>query len=160
MALVVEALVGFGLLSASISWVLSIYPALMRHRVLAARIGVLVSGDGDQARLVEGDPPWVVALVLHDLSEQLCTVRVDLVQYPSSYFFHGPSSDLSLPPAVMRLQSAVARDDVVSEARRAAAVLRRSLESLGETLLEGPFGLDGDDAHAALQAYAADHQRR
>ncbi|MBW3608124.1 MAG: potassium channel family protein [Actinobacteria bacterium] len=158
-ALVIEALVGFALLSAAISWVLSIYPALMRRRALASRINALVTGDGDQARLVEGDPPCVLALVLHNLSEQLHTVGVDLVQYPSSYFFHGPAADLSLPPALWRLQHALVRDDVPPEAQPAATALRESLNAVGDTLRRGPFRLHANDAQAALQAYAADHER-
>jgi len=50
-AQVLEALVGFALLSAGLSWVLSIYPALLRHRSLAARVGLLLEGEGAQARL-------------------------------------------------------------------------------------------------------------
>lgn len=161
MALVVEALVGFALLSASISWVLAIYPALMRRRALAARIGALVHGRGAQARLVDGDPPSVLALVLHDVSAQLETIRVDLVQFPSSYFFHGTAPDLSLAPALGRLQSAVGRDELPPEARTAAACVRASLQTLGDALRDGPFGLGGAaDARAALDAYAADHRCR
>lgn len=154
-ALVVEALVGFGLLTASISWVLSLYPALTRGRTLAARINALVSGDGDQARLVEGYPDGVLALVLHDVSDRLDTTRVDFLQYPSSYFFVAPSPDLSLPQAVCRLQRAVARDDVPPQARTAATAVRGSLDAVAHTLRHGPFGLDGDDAQAVLRAYAA-----
>lgn len=155
-ALVVEALVGFGLLTASISWVLSIYPALTRGRTLAARINALVSGDGDEARLVRGYPDEVLALVLHDVSDRLDTTRVDFVQHPFSYFFAAPSPDLSLPPAIRRLQRAIARHDLPPQARTAASAVSGSLHALGDTLGRGSFGLRGEDAQAVLRAYAAD----
>src|SRR3982751_6479784 len=46
-----EALLGFGLLTASISWLLSIYPVLSRRRSLAYEINLLT----DSKRLIELD---------------------------------------------------------------------------------------------------------
>ena len=159
LATAAEALVGFALLTASISWVLSIYPALMRRRALAARIGSLVEGDGPDARLRGAESPTALAIVLHGVADQLGTVRVDLVQYPASYFFHGPMEALSLPAVLPRLQRAIARDDL-REAASAVAVVRSSIAELGRTLEQGPFGIRADDPDAAIAAYANDHRRR
>lgn len=53
LVLVTEGLIGFALLSASISWILAIYPALQRSRALAGRISTLMHGD-DEPRLTVG----------------------------------------------------------------------------------------------------------
>ena len=158
LALVTEALVGFALLSAAISWVLSIYPALMRRRSLASRVSNLVTGAEHDPRLAEGDPGGTLALVLHAIAEQVGTARVDLVQYPATYFFDGPSEDLALSVALPRLKRALERDDVPAEARRAAEVLRSAIDAFGETLRQGPFGLRADSPGEALSAYATDHR--
>jgi len=158
LALVLEAIIGFALLTASISWVLSIYPTLMRRRTLAAQIGTLLEGEREDVRLVCG-PPSALALVLHRLSEQLGTTRIDLIQYPASYFFHDPAATLSLPAALCRLQRALTRDDMPETLRPAAKAVRTSIDELTQTLREAPFRLAGDDSQAVLHAYAAHHNR-
>lgn len=159
-ALVVEALVGFALLTASISWVLSINPALMRRRALAARINALVSADNNQTRLLGGEPPCVQALVLHNLSEQIQTARVDLVQYPSSYYFADPAPDLSLRQALPRLRNAVQRDDIPPEARTAATAVCTSIDALSQTLRRRPFSVDADDAPPGAERVRRDQRPR
>ena len=84
-------------------------------------------------------------------------MRVDLVQYTDSYFFHGPSEALALPAALPRLQHATARDDL-REAASAVAVVRSSITELGRTLEQGPFGIRDDGPDAAVAAYAHDHR--
>lgn len=158
LALSAEAVIGFALLTASISWVLSIYPALMRRRALAARITTLLSEIGEATRLRAGDPPTVLAVVLHGIAERLATAQVDLIQYPSSYFFHGPSQRLSLPEALPRLRQALTRDDLPPKARAAAQVVLATLEDLSRTLRDGPFPLTAGSPEATLAAYAADHR--
>lgn len=155
MALVLEALIGFGLLTASIAWVLSIYPALTRSRALAASItAILDTSDGQ--RLLGGDSPASVAIVLHDLAAQIATVRVDLIEYPSSYFFQPPARDLSLPVALPRLHAALASKRIPVEAHGAAEVLRASIDRFAQELSDGSFGWRADGTQQALRAYADD----
>ena len=159
LALALEALIGFGLLTASISWVLLIYPALMRRRALAARISTLLTDEPDGVRLVPGDPPSALAVVLHGLSEQLRTNHVDLIQYPASYFFLDPGPALSLPPALCRLESAITRNDMPDPLRPAAKAVEASIEGLASTLRQPPFRLAAENVRDMLGAYAADHNR-
>lgn len=155
--LVAEALIGFALLSASITWALSVYPALARRRTLGARIRLLLEGDGADARLAPGHDPRALAGVLHQVAEQIATARVDLMQYPATYFFDAPADDVSLPSALARLRTAL-HGDLPGELDAAAETVRTSIVALGETLRQGPFGLEASDAEEALSAYAADHR--
>lgn len=157
LALVIEALIGFGLLTASLSWILSVYPALMRRRSLAVRIHGLVEGQGDDARLARDESMGTRGSLLHQIAAGLASVRVDLVQFPATYFFRGPGDEFSLAAALRRLQPALARDDLPTELRPAAQVLRHAINGLGETLRQGPFGLEGGDADAALRGYLEAH---
>ena len=95
--------------------------------------------------------------MLHEIAAGLASVRVDLVQFPATYFFRAPAVELSLAATLRRLQPAIARDDLPNELRPAADVLRDAVSGLGETLRQGPFGLDGGDADAALRGYLEAH---
>ncbi|MFJ8781962.1 hypothetical protein [Streptomyces sp. NPDC102476] len=63
-----EALVGFALLTATVSWVLEIYPTLTRRRVLAIRLAVLRNADPATLQIdcTEG------AMLLDSLSTKSC----------------------------------------------------------------------------------------
>lgn len=156
LALVIEGVIGFALLTASISWVLAIYPGLQRSRALAGRTLTLLEG-GDDPRLIAGDDSSVLAVVLYDMSNQIGTTRIDLIQYPATFFFHAPAEELSLARALERLDGALGRDDIPEDATTAAAAARSSLRKLGDSLKNGPFGLKAAGASDALRAYRASH---
>ncbi|MFH8771115.1 potassium channel family protein [Streptomyces sp. NPDC017958] len=78
-----EALVGFALLTATVSWILGIYPALARRRALALRISQLRRADP-----TAGQPASDVgAAVLGQLAADIARTCVDFLQYPESYYF-------------------------------------------------------------------------
>ena len=155
-----EAFVGFGLMTAAISWILSVYPVLARRRILArevalvreavtvAEVGPLQLGTDASGRL------------LADLTAQLIAVRGDLAQFPVTYFFRDPDERSALPvaiPELARLADAAAAADCPPSTRFHGVMLRRAVEDMaGE--LGGRF-LDRPDAALAevLGAYAADH---
>lgn len=148
-----QALIGFALITASISWILSIYPALMRRRVAAARIRSILDDRFDPPRLNEQGAPEAIAPVLDDLVAQLLAIEVDLLQFPATYFFVGPPDDEDFPRALQALHAALA-DPAASEAAPGAVhALRFALQRIGERLVRGPFGLDAQDADEALAAY-------
>lgn len=153
-----EALIGFGLLSASISWVLSVYPALSRRRALAGRLSLLLAGGADEGRFSPHDDPTTMATTLHSIADALVASRVDLIQSPAIYFFHSPYEDLALPAVLPRLEAALSRDDLPAEATAAAATVREAIGRLVDTLGDGPFGVDAEGRDARLAAYARDHR--
>jgi len=77
-----EALLGFGLLSASISWLLLIYPAISRRRSLAYEISLLVEAEGQAGVALERLEPASAAGIYEELA-----VERDLVSFPISYYF-------------------------------------------------------------------------
>lgn len=83
-----EALVGFGLLTASLTWVTSLYPVFTRRQSLAREISLLQESEeetgSDPAEL---DPEGVERL-LETLTSQLVTPQGDLVRFPVTYYFH------------------------------------------------------------------------
>ena len=83
-----EALLGFGLLSASISWLLSIYPALSRRRSLAYEISLLRDAEAEYDVSVDALPP--------DAAERLIG-RVDVSTH------HGRARSRPLPDRLLLL---------------------------------------------------------
>jgi hypothetical protein len=152
-----EALVGFFLLTAAVSWIVQIYPALTRRRVLALRLAMLRSAmDGDSDLVVDDLP----AGALLDLAHGLSQVRVDLIQYSATYYFLETSERLSFP--VMLGYAADLADEALASKRRetrlAGTVFAHALEDLADGLNEGFFRIDGD-LRAVLRAYAGDQAK-
>lgn len=84
----VETLVGFGLLTAGITWVLSIYPALSHRRSLAQGVAILREAEAESGiDAVEADP-GAAERTLRDLTSRLVAVRGSLLQFSVTYYFH------------------------------------------------------------------------
>lgn len=146
-----EAFLGFALFTASVTWVLQIYPALGRRRALAVRLRLLT----DQQDVATALP----ASVLHALAAEMVTVRVDLEQYTETYYFHdGPSTSLArvLPAtSAVALDAAAAHDQERAVAGRA---LLGALDDLASVLDEQYLGSQGH-REATFAAYARDHRQ-
>lgn len=94
-----EALLGFGLLTAGLSWVLSIYPALSRRRTFAHEIALTRRAESEiGARGMEAGTAERV--VLGDFAARLIWVRADMVTFPITYYFHSTDENDSLPANV------------------------------------------------------------
>lgn len=154
----VEAVLGFGLLTAAVTWVLQVYPALGRRRALARQLHLLVDRGGDRA--VSGGGGFA-AVLLDRLAAQVVQARVDLTQYPETYYFHDRDERTSLPhalPAAWRLADAAGASDDPGTAF-AGRVLAGALEDFAE-LVDRQFLQTGGTAHHTLDRYAQDHRHR
>ncbi|MFJ1709247.1 hypothetical protein [Kitasatospora sp. NPDC088346] len=93
---------GFALLSATVSWIIGIYPALARRRALALRLCHL-----RRSRPTTGQArPTAGANLLDSLSREVAVVSVDFMQYAESYYFYDdfclrPRSDLKGTPSTL-----------------------------------------------------------
>jgi len=152
-----QAVIGFVLLTAGISWILQVYPALIRRRALAKRLSQMAATD--TAQVVTSAQPSVATQLLDSLSEALTLVEMDLLQYGETYYFREGDGRLSLAaglPYVVELVDAGSRSSA-AEVRHAAAMLREALESLAERLDQSFLGTGGA-LPEVLEAFAVDHQ--
>ncbi|WP_026533225.1 potassium channel family protein [Arthrobacter sp. H41] len=157
LALPFEALTGFGLLTAAVSWFMQIYPALARRRALAIRLSIL-----DESEFAKQLPELETATstrALDSLASDIVQIRVDFTQTAESYYFRESTARTSLAAslsyAVDMSRAALASDrhDVVL----AGSVLEGSLEDLASFLrLEFLSAEEGVDETFA--AYAASHR--
>ena len=151
-----EALVGFALLTATVSWVLAIYPALSRRRVLAIRLALLRDTGLTTGRL----DSTAGALLLDSLATEVVRVRIDFTQYAEAYYFHDGEDHSSLAATVghavvlARLGQAAGRPEV----RLAGDLLSGALQDLA-AILDQRFLHTGGTPTEVFAAYAADHGR-
>ncbi|WP_323791401.1 potassium channel family protein [Nocardioides sp.] len=155
----VEALVGFLLLTAGISWILQLYPALNRRRALARRLTTM-SRTG-AAGVVESGKASIAVQHLEGVRNELAGVELDLLQYGESYYFHERDPEISLPaalPCVVELIEAGKRSSAL-EVRQAAVMLDDGLSELLALVRREYLGHRRDvrGRDETLAAYARDH---
>ena len=95
-----HTLLGFSLITASITWIVLVFPALRRMRTLARKANTLL-----EAERRTGVP--VVSpgmhMVLAGLSEEVIQTRVDLIHFPLLFYFYTDDARASLPGALFPL---------------------------------------------------------
>ncbi|MFI9610095.1 potassium channel family protein [Streptomyces sp. NPDC052023] len=151
-----EALVGFVLLTATVSWVLEIYPALTRRRVLAIRLALL----RDSAPTPQQIDCTAGALLLDSLATEVVRVRIDFTQYAEAYYFHDGEDHSSLAATVGYAATLAQRGQAAQrpEVRLAGDLLAGALNDLA-AIVDQRFLHTGGTAAEVFAAYAADHGR-
>jgi hypothetical protein len=158
-----EALLGFGLLTAAVSWLLSVYPALSRRRSLAYEIWLLREALGADGGLVQREGRSAEQLY-GELVSRLVAVERDLVTLPLSYYFAERDERFSLP-GVMPWLSLLAEQglgaDVPPRTQLRARMLRGAIDDFARTTAQRfrPREAGGTTAQL-LAAYARDHRQR
>jgi hypothetical protein len=156
-AVPVESLIGFGLISASVSWVLEVYPAITRRRSLAVRLAHL-NAVGIRELLRSGSSSVAAGLLL-DLSAVIAQLRADLTQYAETYYFRDGDAEASLPamfPVALDLADEAGRsaDPDLRYAGRLLAVSGEDYLQVIDRLFLG----GGGSAREICAAYADDHR--
>ena len=151
-----EALFGFMLVTAAVSWVLQIYPALHRRRVLALQLSTLRQARRSDTSLAEIDS--IPIDVLTTVAASIVEARNDFTQYGATYYFRDLEADASLAASLGYATdlAAEATASTQSQVRLAGAMITAAVNSLAE-LLDQEFLHLGADTFAVVQAYAADH---
>jgi hypothetical protein len=158
-AVPLQALFGFALLTAAVSWVLQVYPALIRRRGLAVRLSLL--GRSDSTGLLDDPDSTLAATLLDGLAAQVVQARVDITEYSETYYFREGSADASLPAQLGVAVDLVAAGRRVprQDVRVAAGVLDTALDDLARVIDEQFFGT-GAPTLEVLQRYADDHSHQ
>jgi hypothetical protein len=154
----VQALVGFALVTASVSWIVLLFPALARLRTLARNVTNLSAAERDTGFRAETS---FSDEVLFNLASAVTQVRVDLEHFPIVYYFRSSTRRGSLPmalPCLVRI--ARGRIDIQRPAgvRLACASLNTSLQELACKLGESFVDADPADMRAVFAAYHEHHR--
>ncbi len=153
-----QAVIGFGLLTAVITWVLQVYPALIRRRAASRQLSIMAATD-TASFVAEGDPS-VVTQLLQGLVDALTTVRMDLVQYGETYYFREVDPALSLAANLPYALDLVAAGKASSspEVKHLAAMLDEAVGGMAAVLAE--YVGTRQTVPATLDAFAGDHRQR
>lgn len=163
----VQALTGFALLTAALTWFTQVYPPLSRRRSLALALHGMRRG-GYAETLAEAGPGALG--VLDDLSARIEQSGIDFAQHTESYFFLESDPELALagqlPYAVELRDSALSSarsgageeapespDGLAARAERLSVALDRLADVLAEDFVSG------EGPEEVFAAYAADHRR-
>ncbi|MGX5654577.1 potassium channel family protein [Geodermatophilus nigrescens] len=150
----VQAMIGFALITAAVSWVLQVYPALSRRRALAVRLSLLRRADG--TGLVAGGGA-LAARLLTDLAWEVVQVRVDLSQYAETYWFRDATAETSLPAALgFALDLAALAGETPDPDTRSAGRLLAEAVAAHLAVVDAGFVRSGAPPRAVLRRYAAD----
>ena len=151
-----EALTGFALLTAALTWFTQIYPPLSRRRALALELKGLA--DTGYAEAIRDVDPATVSRVLDTLTAEVVKVRLDFTQHAEGFYFQEQSPNLALSrqlPYALRLRDA-ALDRQEAAVRLSAQQLSLALDQLGDELRES-FLHTGDTLEEIFEAYATEH---
>jgi len=158
-----EALLGFGLLTASISWLGSIYPAVQRRRALAYEIYLLREAQSETGIDVVGLDPASASAVYADLISRVVTTERDLVTFPIAYYFAQNDDRFALSaamPYVWDLAERGSEAGTEERVRLRAVMLRDAIRDFATTVAHRFHGdRTEEDTKALLAAYARDHMR-
>ncbi len=157
-----KALIGFGLLTASLTWVVSIYPPLTRRRAFDQHIALVRDAESETGISLTKAGAEAAERRLEALTSQLVTIRSDLVQFPITYYFHPSDERFSLPAnarALLRIAEEGVGENDSPAVRLSANELRSTADDFSAMLASSFLGLSSASTEEVLKAYARDQLR-
>jgi len=155
-----EAVFGFGLLTASISWILSIYPVLEHRKSLAQEATLLHFAEANNIRRLQDVSDSDLQEILLGFASQLTTHRNELSQFPITYFFYEEDRKTSLA-GILGYLAEIADESVVRKgaAAIAATILGGAVDDYLKLLCRLFLHREFTNRDQILQAYAEDQNR-
>jgi hypothetical protein len=157
-----EALLGFGLLSASVSWLLLTYPVLARRRSLAYEVQLLRREEAETGTTLAELDPEVAERVYAELTSRLISVERDFVNFPVTYYFAEADARFSLAavaPYLLELAERGGAEQLPERVGLRSKLLWEALGDLATTTAKGFHGRAAGTTAELLEAYARDHLR-
>lgn len=157
-ALNAEAFLGFMLLTAGISWTLSIRPVLTERRACALLVRNLRELERDGVAL-ERRSSDEIRPALHALARQLGRIRAHLMQSPETYYFRSADERVVLAASLPWLYHSAGGlvGDGTGGLRDSARILTHAIEDLCSLISEEFLQMESASTEEVLAGYAADH---
>ena len=154
-----EGLLGFGLITAGISWFLSIHPALSRRRRLAHQIALVREAEETS------DEHWTAdaaVTLLDSFATQLIDLRSDQIQFPVIYYFRDADPAAVIAPNLRYLLRIAdwaheAHGEVGTAIHLHQHMLRNAVHDYLRTVGEQFLDTETDDLEQLLELLTADH---
>lgn len=154
-----QAVAGFGLLTATVSWILQTYPALSRRRALAHQLNLFREAAGPSG--IASLEARHAAGLLESMAENVASVSIDLLSFHETYYFHEVEQRGSLPATIAYAHQLASAAQVSenAELRFAGRMLYAALDDLAD-VLRGKFGHVGDTSSDVFDHYELHHRHR
>jgi hypothetical protein len=151
LVVVFHTLVGFSMVTASITWIVLLFPALTRLRTTARKASLLAKACDASGIPVVGEDR---ASTLSELANDLIRSREDLLHFPIIFHFYPEDAASSLPRALKLIQRFA--DDALTAQheteRLMGALLRATLDDFARLLATRFVEADENDTTAVIQA--------
>ncbi|MDQ2676512.1 MAG: potassium channel family protein [Actinomycetota bacterium] len=155
-----ETLFGLGLLTASISWLIAIYGVISRRDAFAHEVQLTQAAEERLGeRLVDADPELLERLVA-SFTQQLVTVRRDLIHFPITQHFRVEDEERALSgliPFLRRLVEESTEPDCPHALQVRGQMLGMAIEDFADTL-RVRLRMAGETTEETLEHYDA-HRR-
>jgi hypothetical protein len=155
----VETTFGLGLLTASISWLISIYNAISRRDSLAHEVHLAKESEERLGeKLADADPALLEAM-LAGFAEQLIRARRDLIHFPITHYFRTEDEERALAgllPFLTSLAGEASERSRPQSLRVRAEILRMAIDDFAETL-RTRLHMPGETTDDTLRHYQSEH---
>jgi len=155
----VETIFGLGLLTASISWLISIYGAISRRDSLAHEVHLAKETEERLGeKMADADPALLEAL-LAGYAEQLIRARRDLIHFPITHYFRTEDEERALAgllPFLSSLADEAGEEDRPHSLRVRAEILQITIDDFAETLRRR-LRMPGETTGDTLRHYQSEH---
>lgn len=158
----VETMIGLGILTASISWILSIYGVLADYRSVAHEIELLCDAEERTGTELAETEPAAAAPLLGGLTSRLVAARRDILHFPIAYYFHTRDRRYALSTLLPRLMSSVERCGGAGSAasvRLEASRLRAAIDDFMGAIDDEFLGGTSSSTAEAIARYQEDQLR-
>jgi hypothetical protein len=157
-----EALLGFGLLTASISWLLGIWPVIARRRALAYEVNVLRKAEADAGVSLLDAGADTAERICAELTSRLVAVERDFGMFPITYYFAEADERFSLPvalPYLWELATEGAAEGRPDNVRLRAQMLGEAVADFAAVVARRFHRDSSEDVAELIAAYRRDHLR-
>jgi hypothetical protein len=158
----IETVFGLGLLTASISWLISIYNAISRRDSLAHEVHLARESEERLGEKLADADPRLLEAMLASFSGQLIRVRRDVIHFPITHYFRTEDDERALAgllPFLNSLAAEAGEEGRPQALRVRAEVLRMAIDDFAQTL-RVRLWMPGDTTDATLEHYGRDQGRR
>ena len=149
----VEGLIGISMITASVSWLVLLYPALARTRLFARHISSLIEAE---KRVRVSAVPALGAPLLIELAEGVLQFRLDIILFPILLNFYSSnegSTLASLLPELHHMATQALSEEASSSIAFAGQWLQVTLEDLSHVLAQRVLGMETGDMAQVFTAF-------
>lgn len=156
LVIAVEGLIGISMITASVSWLVLLYPAYARSRQFGRRVSSLLEAE---RRGAENLVQQFGAILLLQLAEGVLQFRLDVILFPILLHFYPTDESATVShvlPDLVRLASE-AQTSSHGDCKLAGIQLQVALEALAQ-MLAGRLGRKPDNMLAVFKAFQQTEQ--